>query len=86
MALSIKDPEADRLVRELADATGESITEAARLAFAERLARVRAAEESRSTQRRTRIQRIIDDARRRPLTDSRTPEEIIGYDEIGLPR
>ena len=42
MALNIKDPEADRLARALAAATGESITVAARAAFAERLARVQA--------------------------------------------
>jgi len=42
MALNIKDPETDRLARELAAATGESITVAARRAIEERLERVRA--------------------------------------------
>ena len=42
MALNIEDPETDRLARELAQATGESITEAAKTAIEERLARVRA--------------------------------------------
>ena len=42
VALNIKDPETDRLARELAIATGESITVAARRAIEERLARVRA--------------------------------------------
>ena len=41
MALSIKDPETDRLARELAKATGESITEAIRAALRERLERER---------------------------------------------
>lgn len=40
MALSIKDPETDRLARALAEATGESITEAIRRALEERLTRV----------------------------------------------
>ena len=38
MALSIRDPETDRLARELAALTGESMTEAIRKALAERLA------------------------------------------------
>ncbi len=37
MALSIKDPEADRLARELAEATGESLTEVVVKALRERL-------------------------------------------------
>ena len=39
MALNIKDPDTDRLARELAAATGESITVATRQAIEERLAR-----------------------------------------------
>lgn len=41
MALSIKHPEADRLARELAELTGEGITEAVLNALRERLARVK---------------------------------------------
>ena len=41
MALCIKTEEADRLARELAAATHESITEAVTVALRERLARVR---------------------------------------------
>ncbi|MGL5811640.1 MAG: type II toxin-antitoxin system VapB family antitoxin, partial [Nocardioides sp.] len=47
MSLNIKDPETDRLARELALATGESITVAARTAIQERLDRVRRQRESR---------------------------------------
>ena len=39
MAFSIKNPEADRLARELAAATGESLTEAVLKALEERLRR-----------------------------------------------
>ena len=83
MALSIKDPEADRLVRELAAETGESITEAARKAFEERLRRVRA--------RRAAAERVVtlDDvilrARALPVVDARSADDIIGYDDAGLP-
>jgi len=41
MALSLKDPETDRLAREMARLTGESLTEAVRRALAERLERER---------------------------------------------
>jgi antitoxin VapB len=39
MALSIKAPEADKLARQLAQTTGESITEAVIVAMRERLVR-----------------------------------------------
>ena len=84
MALNIKDPETDRLARELAAATGESITQAARIAIEERLARVRARAEAGAN--RIDLSDLIERARSRPDLDQRTAEEIIGYDEHGLPR
>ncbi|MFT4234514.1 MAG: type II toxin-antitoxin system VapB family antitoxin [Microbacterium sp.] len=85
MALSIKDPEADRLVRELAAATGESITVAARRAFAERLQRVQLPSAG-EVARRARVQAIIDEARaERPFGDQPSEDEILGYDENGAP-
>jgi antitoxin VapB len=41
MSLNIKNPETTKLIRELADATGESLTEAVTTAVRERLQRVR---------------------------------------------
>jgi len=41
MSLNIKNPETYRLVRELADSTGESMTQAVTTAVRERLERVR---------------------------------------------
>jgi antitoxin VapB len=41
MALSLKDPETDRLAREVARLTGESLTQAVRTALSERLDRER---------------------------------------------
>ena len=83
MALSIKDPEADRLVRELAAETGESITEAARKAFEERLKRVRARRAA--AERVVSLDDIILRARALPVVDARSADEIIGYDDKGLP-
>lgn len=84
MALNIKDPEADRLVRELATVTGESITVAARNAFAERLQRVRIRKVPEVD--RARVRDIIERARRRDSADTRSEDEILGFDENGIPQ
>lgn len=83
MALNIKDPETDRLARELAEATGETITVAARVALAERLARVRA-RRNMAAQAAT-LDAIVDRGRARAMLDDRAPQEVMGYDEHGLP-
>lgn len=84
MALNIKDPATDRLARELSEETGESITEATRKAIDERLTRVRARSVGRP--QRDALQAIIERGRARDTCDERAPEEIIDYDEHGLPR
>ena len=83
MALNIKDPETDRLARELAAATGESITVAARRAIEERLLRVRARETAASVDGE--LLGIIARGRTRSILDDRSAEEILGYDDRGLP-
>ena len=75
MALTIKDPEADRLARELAALTGETLTTAVRTALAERL-------EQEHLVRR--IREITEHFASLPVFDDRTPDEIIGYDENGM--
>ena len=83
MALSIKDAETDRLARALALATGESLTEAIRRALRERLER-----ETRRSRGRLggEIRRIQERLARLPVLDERPPEQIVGYDDHGLPR
>ena len=83
MALSIKDPETDRLARALAAATGESLTNAIRNALRDRL--------EREAQRSRRgigveIRRIQDRLARLPVLDPRVSDAIVGYDEHGVPR
>ncbi len=84
MALSIKDPETDRLARALAEATGESLTEAIRRALEERLAR----ETQRTAHYRveTAVRRVQERLASLPVLDSREPDDLIGYDEHGAPR
>ena len=82
MALSIKDQEADRLARELSRKTGESITEAVIIALRERLARVSPPVRSSLVED---VERIGLRNANRVILDSRSAEEILGYDEYGLP-
>ena len=83
MALSIKSDEADQLARELAAETGETLTEAVVIALRERLDREHARH---AASMRTRLARLAADAATLPIADSRAPDEIIGYDDAGLPR
>jgi antitoxin VapB len=84
MALNIKHPHADRLARELAEVTGESLTEAVIVALRERLERQR----GRRTDRvlHDEVKRIQERVASLPRVDHRSDEELIGYDETGLPR
>jgi len=82
MALSIKSDEADQLARELAAETGETLTEAVVIALRERLDREHARH---GASMRTRLARLAADVAALPVTDGRTPEDIIGYDDAGLP-
>ena len=84
MALSIKAPEADRLARAIAKATGESLTEVVLNALRERHLRTTGRPEPRDAI--TLIEEIQREVARLPVLDPRTPDEIIGYDEHGLPR
>jgi len=84
MALSIKSMEAERLAREIASQTGESLTGAIQKALEERLERLK------SHRRGQLVASQLEDILRRvdqlPTLDSRTADEILGYDEHGLPR
>jgi antitoxin VapB len=83
MALSIKSDEADRLARELAAETGETLTEAVETALRERLDREHARQ---AASMRTRLKRLAADVAALRVADDRTAEEIIDYDDAGLPR
>lgn len=83
MPINIKNAEADRLVRELADLTGETITDAVMGAIRERLERER---EQRSRYRMLQqLTRIRERYRALPLEDDRPADAVLEYDERGLP-
>jgi antitoxin VapB len=83
MPLNIKDPATEKSVRELAAVTGETVTAAVRRAAEERLQRVRRKHAGRSL-----AAEILEIGRRcaaLPDLDRRGADEILGYDEAGLP-
>ena len=83
MALSLKDPEVDRLAREVAARNGETLTVAVGVALRERLARLK------GTRRRRPLRDDLREIARRcaalPTLDDRPAHEILGYDDRGLP-
>lgn len=83
MPLSIKNPEIERLARAIARESGESLTDAIGTALQERFQRLRRHRNSRL--RDERVQEILARLDRLPRLDNRSPDEILGYDENGLP-
>ncbi len=83
MALSLKDKETDRLAREVAALTGETLTDAVRVSLAERLER----EKLRRGQQPGLAEQLMELGREcaaLPDYDTRSPDEIVGYDETGM--
>ena len=84
MALSIKNDETERLARQVARETGESLTEAIQNSLQERWERLKARRRSQV------LAGQVEDLLRRvdalPNLDSLPEDEILGYDESGAPR
>jgi len=85
MALSIKSSEADKLARKLAATTGESITTAVTVAMRERLAREEHKKRVAAGTMAADLMEIARHSASLPVYDNRTSDEILGYDENGLP-
>ena len=83
MALSLKDKETDRLARAVAALTGETLTDAIRIALAERLDRERLRRGG-AVRLADRLLEIGAHCAALPDQDTRSPDEIIGYDETGM--
>jgi antitoxin VapB len=80
MTLHIDDPEADRLARELAEQIGAPMDQAVVKALRAQLAREREA-----ARKMERIREIQEHFASLPILDDRSDDEILGYDENGLP-
>jgi len=85
MALNIKNEEAHRLAKALADATGKTLTDAVTDALRHQLR----AEVGREVEDETLLLAEVGEVQRLvaalPDRDTRTAEEILGYDAYGLP-
>ena len=83
MALSIKNAETEQLARQIAKETGESITEAIQKSLRERWERL--GKEQRQHILREQVEEILRRVDALPILDERSADEIIGYDEHGIP-
>jgi antitoxin VapB len=86
MGMNIKDPEVHAMVRELAQLTGRSLTDAVRMAVKQALMQAKAEQEI--AKPRPLGQRLTEIALRcadLPDRDRRSIDAILGYDEFGLP-
>lgn len=81
MALSIKNPKAERLARELAGETGTSMTQSVIRALEEALVRTRGRKLGPTV--REAMLEIGQRCAALPDLDPRTADEILGYDEHG---
>jgi len=84
VGLSIKNEETERLVRELARREDIGVTTAVHRAVADRLSRL--APPKRDPEAiLAAIRKIQADVAKLPILDHRSADEILGYDEFGLP-
>lgn len=83
MSLNIKNPETHRLARQVAERTGDSLTGAVTEALRQRLASLEGAGPDPDVL--AAIVEVQGFVKTLPDRDTRTAEEILGYDGAGLP-
>lgn len=83
MALNLKNPEADRLARKLAEQTGESITDAVIIALRERLERTRS-RKRKAAGLAAELLEIGHHFNSLPVLDARNEDEILGFGTRGV--
>ena len=83
MALNIRNPEANRLATELAALCGESKTDVVIKALYDRIERIRQERSGRSMA--DDLNEIALHCASLPVYDTRSEDEILGYDEFGVP-
>lgn len=84
MALNIKNPETEKLARELARRRGQGITEAVTDVLRREVERERRKPRHDDIEKRLRrIEEIVEEVKKLPVLDDRTPDEIIGYNDQG---
>ena len=83
MAISIRNPKAEELAREVAAASGENLTQATINALEERLDRLKGRKTAEELAKE--IVKISERCSALPQLDDRTAEEMLGYDNKGVP-
>jgi antitoxin VapB len=84
MAIHIQDPETDRLARELSAFTGETITQAVNASLRQRLRVVLPAVAPQSEEEYVAaLEAIVEELNSLPNLDTRSEDEILGYNEHG---
>ena len=84
MALSLKNAEVDRLARAVAELGDETLTDAILHALQERLVRLQGRRVAPDVA--ADLMRISRRCAQLPDLDTRSADEILGYDERGVPR
>ncbi|NEP17870.1 MAG: type II toxin-antitoxin system VapB family antitoxin [Leptolyngbya sp. SIO4C1] len=83
MALHIRNSNADKLVEQITALTGESKTEAIVTSMRDRLMALRSNDTKAVLKEE--IEAIVSRFNSHPVRDSRSDDEILGYNEYGLP-
>jgi antitoxin VapB len=83
MPISIKNDQTENLARRVADLTGETLTEAIRASLAERFDRLHRVRSGRSLA--DDLNAIALRCANRPVISQLSDDEILGYDESGIP-
>ena len=76
MSINLKNLEVERALQELSAETGESLTQAAGIAFRERLERIRGARKAEQHRSLRALLDLIDEARAAPVVDPRPLKDI----------
>ncbi len=85
MGMSIKNAEVERLARKLAKARKISLTEAIRQALTHEVERETGTKKKWDEAKYQRLKKIAEEAASLPIIDERSEDEILGYDQFGIP-
>jgi antitoxin VapB len=86
MGILIRRAETEEKIRELAERTGETITDAVDRAVDERLTRIGSRKRAGRVDWQ-RLEKLVSKVRSTPaINEHLTNDEIVGYDESGVPR
>jgi antitoxin VapB len=86
MSILIKNAKTEKKIRKLAKRAGETMTTAIDRAVDERLAKLGPERRVKGRLDRKKVAEILAYFDSLPVDDPRSPDEIIGYDEYGVPK